>query len=156
MLQAKKIALTQGKHVIVDASDYDWLSTWNWFAVSMGETWYARTNYKDGGMWHTMQMHRLLTLCPKGLIVDHINHNGLDNRKSNLRIVTRMGNSQNRRNHGLSQYAGVQWHEETGKWRARIRIDGKDYSLGLHHSELEAAKAHDALSIEKGGLAPSL
>ena len=89
------IKLTQGKRAIVDDEDFVFLSQYGWV--------FSNTGYAMGNGWDKklkksqfFLMHRLITKCPKSKQVDHINHNRLDNRKSNLRICTFFGNAQNR------------------------------------------------------------
>jgi hypothetical protein len=84
----REIPLTQGKVTLVDDADYEWLSMWRWEYQSG----YA-VRKEDG---RTIRMHREITDCPPGFDVDHINRNRLDNRRSNLRVVTRWGNNLNR------------------------------------------------------------
>ena len=94
---------------------------------------------------NTVYMHRLLTSCPDGLVVDHINHNGLDNRIANLRIVRHFENLHNagrsKRPGTSSRYRGVS-RTRNGKWRARIWVHDVDYSLGCFFSEEKAAQAY--------------
>lgn len=77
------------------------------------------------------------------LEADHINRNPLDNRRSNLRIVTHAQNMQNRKPHARSssRYRGVHWNAETHNWRARCRLNGRYYHLGYFNSEDEAGAA---------------
>ncbi len=140
----KHIPLSQGKFAIVDDEDYDYLMQWKWYANKMGNTWYA-TNYNKGGM------HRLIMKYPKGLQVDHINHNGLDNRRCNLRICTKQQNEWNRlpNCNAASPYRGVQ--KMRGKWAANIRFNGKLIYLGVFASDTEAAKVWDAKAKELFG-----
>ena len=86
-------------------------------------------------------MHReILGKIPEGYVVDHINRNGLDNRKKNLRICTVSENLLNRPKYrGHSQYKGVSWHKKSQRWRATFR--GKD--IGWFLNEKEAAKCYD-------------
>ena len=91
-------------------------------------------------------MHREIIDLPDHLVVDHINHNGLDNRKANLRPATRMQNSYNRiyfRKSKLSKYTGVSWHKQKKKWFAQIRYNGQRKFLGYFKDEIHAAKAYD-------------
>ena len=99
-------------------------------------------------------MHRVVAGAPEGLFVDHINHNGLDNRRANLRIVTAKQNSWNTRlgwKQGKSKYKGVGWDENAQKWRASIYIHNKLKHLGRFESEKEAAEAYDAAAKECRG-----
>lgn len=80
--------------------------------------------------------------------VDHINHNGLDNRKSNLRACAHMENMANQKPHGgTSRFKGVYWHKDTCKWCASIRFAGKLRYLGRFYVEEDAASAYDAAAI---------
>ena len=92
-------------------------------------------------------MHREVIKVPKGLFVDHINHNGLDNRKSNLRLATCAENSRNRRKLNRtgcsSRFKGVCWHKGRKKWSPRICFNGKRKTIGYFDDEIEAAKAYD-------------
>ncbi len=87
------IPLTQDQFAIVDAEDYGWLSRYKWFAVKNRETFYAQ-RFGDGTI---VGMHREIMRTPKGMVCDHKNHNGLDNRKSNLRLCTSAQNRYNTR-----------------------------------------------------------
>ena len=88
------IKLTFGKFAVIDAEDYDRVSQYNWCGIEDTRCWYAHTLKRDGT---PMAMHRLILNAPKGLLVDHIDHNGLNNRKSNLRLCTNSQNQQNTR-----------------------------------------------------------
>lgn len=90
-------------------------------------------------------MHRLILDAPADLFVDHINGNGLDNRRCNLRLCTNSQNQQNRRapKHApLSEFKGVTWHRSAAKWQAQIKLHGRNIYLGLYESEIEAARAY--------------
>ena len=89
--------------------------------------------------------------APKGADVDHINGDTLDNRRSNLRVCDRSQNLCNRKKMAgkSSRYKGVSYNKLRGKWDARLMFRGKQYCLGLFKTELEAAKAYDALAREK-------
>jgi hypothetical protein len=87
-------------------------------------------------------------------VVDHINHEGLDNRRENLQCVTQRENSQNRRdggNRGRSKYIGVQWCQYHKKWRVRICINGRKVHISYYDCEIEAAKAYYEAAKEYQG-----
>lgn len=144
------IPLTRGLHAIVDAEDYEWLSKYKWSVqpAACGETWYAKRTYRG----HLVLMHRLIMKPPKGMFVDHINGNGLDNRRCNLRICTPMQNSCNRsKMRGAAyKYVGV---TPCGKrtYQVTVMHKGKTYREGPFTDEVEAAKARDRLALKHHG-----
>lgn len=100
-----------------------------------------------------IKMHRLITNAPDGTHVDHINGDGLDNRRENLRIVTPQMNQANSRKHivGWSRFKGVSWSAAAKKWRAYINIGRKQTHLGLFDDEITAAQAYDVKAREVFG-----
>ena len=99
-------------------------------------------------------MHREIMDAPAGLYVDHINRNGLDNRRPNLRIVTPQQNSWNTRlgiGRGRSKYKGVSQDKDVRKWRASICIDKKLKHLGYFTDEKQAAEAYDKAAKKHRG-----
>ena len=83
-----------------------------------------------------IRLHRYIMDCPENMVVDHINHNPLDNRRSNLRICTQQENSMNK-----SNVKGVTWESDRCKWRANICYKGKRINLGRYETKEEAIKA---------------
>lgn len=145
----KGIPLSMGKFAIVDNGDYDYLNRYRWYTAKDCNTFYARKNI----IGTTIPMHRVIVGAIEGQIVDHINGNGLDNRKCNLRIVT---NSQNAMNQGISKnnttgYKGVDYRKKENKFRARIKNNGTEYSLGYFNTAQEAADAYDIKAKELFG-----
>ena len=145
------IPLTMGKFAKVDAADYDWLMQWKWHALWKKRTGLFYAIHKDSK--DHIRMHRLiLGLVPgDGLQGDHINKDGLDNRRSNLRIATV---SQNNFNRGASRlnksgYKGVSWHKN--RWRASITAKGKDYQLGYFATAELAHAAYCKAAMELHG-----
>ena len=140
----KHIPLTQGKFAIVDDEDYDYLMQWKWFAHCRHGIWYAKSGPKG-------LMHRLIMNAPAGVEIDHINHIGLDNRKSNLRLCSHTENLQNQRpTKGCSsKYKGV--HRHGKKWEARITHNKKRMHIGYCECEIEAAEIYDKKAKELFG-----
>jgi hypothetical protein len=153
----RRIPLTQGKFAIVDVEDYKELVKYKWHAVRGGRSFYVerRGKSQDGrGSNCNVKMHRQLLNTSAGLFVDHINHNGLDNRRANLRIVEWQENCWNRRKRNTrcsSQYKGVMWNKRWRKWEVRIGFNGKNIFIGYFDDEKEAAMAYDAKAKELFG-----
>ena len=139
----RKIPLTQGKYAIVDPEDYEELTKYKWFAKRFKGRFYAGRTVKK----KTVRMHQAIIGDVEGKVIDHINHNGLDNRKANLRFVTTQQNSWNRRkNRGnySSRYKGVAWSKSRKKWRTKVKCNGRVISIGHFDDERAAAMAYDA------------
>jgi hypothetical protein len=143
------IPLTQGKYAIVDAGDYERVSRYKWCLSRTGKQLYAQR--RTGGK--TIRMHQFIMNPPKGMVVDHIDGNGLNNRRSNLRICTRPENTRNRRvNPNTSTgFKGVWRDKKTGKCWAQIYFEGKPIRLGSFATAVEAARAYDRKAIELFG-----
>lgn len=134
------IQLTQGFSAAVDEEDFVWLSQWKWCVAKTNTNVYAKRSSK-GILMHReiMRRHGLLVE-----FVDHANHNGLDNRKSNLRPCSSSENQANRvKVSGSSKYKGVHFESQTGRWRAEIRNNGRRIRGPRFDSELEAAAWYD-------------
>ncbi len=145
----RRIPLTRGKFAIVDPDDYERLNAHKWHAVKSKNTFYAWRVVRIGKARKpvVIRMHRQVMETPDGLFVDHINHNGLDNRKVNLRPATCAENNRNRRKSSskkfLSRFKGVGWNRDQRKWSARILFNRKQIFIGYFVDEIEAAKAYD-------------
>ena len=100
-----------------------------------------------------VKLHRLIMNAQDGTHVDHINGDGLDNRRENLRLVTPQLNQANSRKHviGKSRFKGVSWSKPANKWRAYIVRDRRQIHIGLYADEFEAARAYDAKAAEMWG-----
>ena len=140
---SKEIQLTRGQKTIVDDEDYEYLMQWKWHCNDGG---YAVRRTPKGPV-QAVRMHRQLLNAPDGLEVDHINGNRLDNRRCNLRLVTRSQNQINRARpiDSKSKYKGVSydWIRRIPAWKALIRVDGKVVRIGLFKTEREAALAYN-------------
>ncbi|MBL0320674.1 MAG: HNH endonuclease [Alphaproteobacteria bacterium] len=132
---SKEITLSKGFVCIVDDDDYEYLSQYRWHSMKGKVRVYASRSYKRS----QIIMHRELMNPPIGFVVDHINGNTLDNRRSNLRICTHSQNNVNVKQKNKTGYKGVKL--ENGKWVARIQI-----TIGTFASAEEAARAYDKAS----------
>jgi hypothetical protein len=144
----KTIALTKGKVALVDDEDFEALNQLSWQASRSpySSSWYAaRYVYMGGGRKNrrcrTEIMHRVIMNALPGTFVDHINHDGLDNRRCNLRLCTKRENRLNSRKtkKGCSKYKGVGWCPRRKRWTARIKWLGTQKMLGRFEEEEDAA-----------------
>lgn len=149
----KTIILSQGMQAIVDPDDYEHLSKWKWH-FHLG---YAVRNCSLSRCMHCgflprkmLYMHRVVCDAPKGLDVDHINRNKLDNRRINLRAVTREQNCRNSRRKN-KKYKGVYWIAKRKKWRAAINYKGKYIEIGSFDTQEQAASAYNKRVYELYG-----
>lgn len=128
---------------LVDDEDYDRVSKFSWNAYKSRRVWYALTSIGHT----TYSMHRLVMKLWLGnpIRCDHKDGNGLDNRKSNLRLATNAQNLMNKQLYlgSKSGFKGVTWAESAKKWCARIRCNKKLYSLGYFTNKVTAAQAYD-------------
>lgn len=135
------LELTNNKVAYVDDEDYPNIAQFKWYAWKGRNTWYARRSSKGTKVY----LHReLLGIDDPNQQVDHKNHNGLDNTRGNLRIVTNQQNQRNRRTfHGSSKYKGVCRYRN--RWQAGIGMNNKRIHLGnSFETEEEAARAYDS------------
>lgn len=151
----KEIQLTQGKVAIVDDEDFDRMSQYKWCAHVSRIYVYAvsqqRIKQPDGKTKQYLKwMHREILNCPSGYFVDHIDHNTLNNQKSNLRVSTRSQNcSNNKAASKITGFKGVK--NDAGRFRARIVHGGKTFHLGCFSTPELAAAAYDCASIKMHG-----
>lgn len=138
MTSVKKLSLQGGGYTLVDAHHYDRLMQYEWFQSKQHV-------YRRAGDTLIALHHEILP-PPDGMVIDHINRNGLDNREINLRVATHQQNSCNRTQprNNTSGFKGVFREKRTGKWRACIRVNGRREYLGTYETKEQAAHAYDA------------
>ena len=142
------VPLTKGYEAIIDAVDVPMVEGFNWKAEVTPHTVYVtRSHWLGNGKRRTVRMHRVIMGEPNRLEIDHIDGNGLNNRKrddgGNLRVVTHLQNTHNQRtrSNNTSGFKGVSWHKASSKWRAQIKLNGRQRFLGLYAT---AETAHEA------------
>lgn len=154
----KEITLTQGFTSYVDDEDYDWLMQWKWHVLVKRNS--NRTNYAArSGSYDVPLMHRLIMGCHKGdnYVVDHKDHNGLNNQKHNLRVCSIEQNAKNTLKRGgtSSKYIGVSLHTINRKgemiWAAQIMSGGVRKKIGRFYNERDAAVAYNNAAKELHG-----
>lgn len=123
----------------VDNEDFEVLNKLNWCSDGKGYAFNNKVGF----------MHRYIMNPKNYQEIDHINHDTLDNRKSNLRIVTHAQNCMNRKKRkGTSKYKGVSWDKERNKWVSKAQLNYKTIYIGGFENEIDAAKAYDKKSLE--------
>jgi AP2 domain/HNH endonuclease len=133
---------TDGTPFTIDDADFELVSPYRWDAQRSlsTRTTYARSRL--GGSRSAVPLHRLLLSPPEGSVVDHIDGNGLNNVRSNLRVCSRSENSFNaqRRKDNTSGFKGVYWHRRIGKWQAEVVAHRKRNHLGYYDTPEQAAE----------------
>lgn len=148
----REIGLAKGKGVVlVDDEDFEYLSRFKWHLLTDPNTCYAKTTAFRGTS--SGLMHRIILDAPDGMQVDHIDHNGLNNVRANLRLCTCAQNhaNQQKRPGLLSQFKGVTFNKTANRWMARCKTNRRYTSLGYYDSEEDAARAYNDFAREHFG-----
>lgn len=147
-----EIPLTRGLFAKIDADDLPLVLRRKWFAhvAPDGRRYAMACDRKPSGQRTAIKMHRLIMSAPAGMVVDHINGDGTDNRRENLRVVSQQKNAWNSRGKRAGQPKGA-YSYAPGRWKASIRVDGKFIHLGVFGTQQEAAAAYDAAAIKHFG-----
>jgi hypothetical protein len=150
----KEIVLTKGQVALVDDDDFEFLNSMKWCAQRIGYAFYAKRSKRlPDGRKGTEYMHRVVLARKLGRELlrgerpDHEHGNGLDNRRSEVRLSTPSQNNHNFRKHKIdasSGFLGVWWSNTRKRWCAEVQVNGKCIWLGAHRSEVDAAKSRDA------------
>ena len=146
----KELPLKNGMIALVDSEDFDFLNQWTWTARKATNIhYYAQRKRWVNGKKKYIKMHRLIMNAPDNMVVDHINRNTLDCRKSNMRLCTVAQNNCNRKAYGKSKYLGVTIKDN--KPIAQITHNKKVYYLGTFESEEAAALAYNEAALKYHG-----
>jgi len=156
MVRARHINLSKGKVAIVDDEDFERVGGYKWHANKQRNVWYAmRHSLWANDKRDLIYMHREIMGLQKGngLQIDHVNHNGLDNRRCNLRICTNQQNQFNtlKSKNKSSIFKGVRYYAKRGKWCAQIKHNGVFFHLGYFTTEEGAALAYNVAAIARFG-----
>lgn len=134
---------------IVDEADYARVSRYSWRMAGGGR------RYPTASIGNrSVGMHRLITGAPEGKVVDHADHDTLNNRRANLRVCSSSDNLANQRKPDVessSAFKGVSWSRQRRKWKGKIVVRGAQLHLGYFESETDAARAYDAAALEHFG-----
>jgi len=151
--QSKKrplwIPLTQSKRALVDKEDFEKLNKHKWYAMFDRFNWYAvRCEIKINDKRKQIRMHREIMKPDKNMEIDHIDRDGLNNQKKNLRICNHRQNSLNRkiRKDNTSGLRNINWNKRQRKWVVRIIKNGKRINVGVFNSKEKAYEVYKKLS----------
>jgi hypothetical protein len=147
-----EIPLPSGHIAVIDIDDWESVSKYRWRICRTPWTLYAQAHHYINGRRAELQMHRLILSAPFQIEVDHIDHDGLNNRRGNLRLATGSQNHGNIRKapNNTSGYKGVSWHKHTRKWRAYLGTRPTTH-LGVFADPWDAAQAYNAAALSRWG-----
>lgn len=153
-----KIKLTQGQYTLVDADVFDKVNQFRWYAERRKKGFRAKGTIKLDGNKKSQPLSRYIYelkhgKIPEGMLIDHINHDTLDNRIKNLRLATRSENNRNRvkNNNNRTGFKGVSFSKKGKKFEAKIKINKKSVHLGYFVDAKDAYKAYCEASIKYHG-----
>lgn len=145
----KEILLTQGKTTKVDDVDYESLNQHSWCAHNIQGMWYAERRHQN----KLIYLHRVVLGASICQLIDHVDGNGLNNQRHNLRLATKAQNSQNRplQSNSTSGYKGVSFDKRAYKWSASIKVNRRKVSLGFFTDITQAALKYNEAALQYFG-----
>lgn len=147
-----KITTASGHEIMIDDEDWDIVKEYSWRIATPSNCTYAVATPLIGNKNRNVLMHRLI-LSAADRMIDHIDGNGLNNHRDNLRFCSHSQNAQNSRKHYVasSRFKGVSWERDRGKWRVQITISGKQKRVGRFLTEKDAAAAYNKAAVKAFG-----
>jgi len=127
--------------ILIDTEDLEMIlsyAQWNITTIKKTRNYYTATttylgSFNGKGMYKTTLMHRIIMNAKKGTLIDHINHNPIDNRKENLRVITDGQNNTSRKSknsNNKSGYRNVFWSNTDNRWLVSLQVNGKNTCFG--------------------------
>lgn len=136
-----RIHMTRGMVAVIDIGDLPLVEGMGWCPIRGRSKWYAKH-----GKSPLILMHRHIMQAKPGELIGHIDRDGLNNRRSNLRVATHSQNCRNKQSDvGVSGLRGVHWHGDKGKWAAVTTVHGKRIYGGYFNNPVDAARAYNRL-----------
>ncbi len=147
----RRVPLTKNRYALVDPEDYERVMTYLWCAYRSKEVWYAHRDIIKGTAYRNM--HRFILGDFSSEEIDHIDNNGLNNQKKNLRSCTTSQNAMHRgpSKRNKSGYKGVSWCIARQKWIVQIHTGKKNNYVGAYDSKIYAAVIYDEVAQEAYG-----
>jgi hypothetical protein len=147
------IPLSNGMFATIDAVDVPLVDGYDWTAAVRRNTIYVKRATLSKGVRKTILLHRVIAGTPDGMDTDHVNGNGLDNRRVNLRPATKIQNATNSRlcERNTSGLKGAMFYRANGKWRSQIVVNRRNIHLGYYATPEEAHAVYAKASAEMHG-----
>jgi hypothetical protein len=141
----KQILLTQGKVALIDDDDFEYINQWKWRVAKChnGAIYACRGTYNPN--FSMILMHRVIMQTPGSLVVDHIDHNGLNNQKTNLRNCTDSENRCHsyRKSNNKTGFKGISWNQKNKRWYVEISVNHQRIYIGCFRVCADAVSAYD-------------